>query len=148
MTAPTPTNPGRFAALRSLWDRVTEPRRLKALYAFLYAVATGTGVVTLLFPPQSVEGVLGRALVVVWSSLFIAGGVGGMSTVLNGRWKWERWSIGSILMGIGIYGAVVLSLHFTSSGSRLTQLGVLVLAAGLFVVKLELIRWYSFDPRR
>lgn len=148
MTAPISTTNERPRGILSLWSRITEPRRLNAIYAAFYVIAMLTGVVTLLYPPQSIEGVLGGALMAIWSVLFLLGGLGGLSTCLNGRWKWERWSIGSILMGIGIYGAVIISLHITQAGSRLTQLGILTIAAGLFVVKLELIRWYSFDPRR
>ena len=135
-------------SIAAFWERVTEPRHIKVVYVWVYTVAMLTGLATLLYPPQSIEGVLGRALMVAWSTLFLVGGFGGMVTILPGWWKWERWSISAVLMGIAIYGAVLLSLHFTQQGSRLTQMGVLLLASAVFVVKWMLIRFYSFEPRR
>ncbi len=52
-----------------------------------------------------------------------------------------------IWVGAGIYFYVVLSLHISQSGSRLTQMGWIALGALLFVVRWLLIRKYSFEPR-
>jgi hypothetical protein len=121
---------------------------MKVAYGGIYTIAALTGVVTLLVPPNTIQGEIGPVLTLLWSALFILGGLGGMCTVLPGWWKWERWSLAFCLVGIGIYAFVITALHFTSSGSRLTQLGVLLLAASTFIIRWLLIRGYSFEPRR
>lgn len=133
--------------LRRLWSRVTEPRLLSVVYFAIYTVVLLTGVATLLAPPMSIEGALGSILTVIWSVLLIMGGTGGMLTVLPGWWWAERLSILLVWAGIGIYLTVVISLHITGSGSRLTQLGMIVLATSTFVVRWVLIRKYSFAPQ-
>lgn len=133
--------------LRRLWESVTEPRHMKAAYAALYAITITTGILTLLVPPSTIAGELGEPLTVAWSVFLIMGGFGGLLTVFPGWWWAERLSILLVWAGIGIYALVVLSLHFTSPGSRLTQLGFLVLAAGVGYVRWLMIRKYSFEPR-
>jgi len=135
-------------AVRRVWASISEPRHLKLAYAVVYAITFGTGVVTLLDPPNSIEGVLGAALTVAWSVLLITGGFGGLLTVFPGWWWAERLSIALSLAGLGVYAIVVLSLHLTASGSRLTQLGMIALAATPFAIRWLLIRKYSFEPRR
>lgn len=120
---------------------------MKAAYAVLYVITIGTGIATLLVPPTSISGELGAPLTVAWSVFLIMGGFGGLLTVFPGWWWAERLSICLVWTGLGIYTLVVLSLHFTSSGSRLTQLGVLLLASGLGYVRWLTIRKYSFEPR-
>lgn len=134
--------------IKNLWLAIKEPRHLKVAYFTVYAIALAAGVATMLAPPQTIAGVLGAPLAVAWSVFLIMGGFGGMLTVLPGWWWAERLSVALILCGLGIYAIVVIALHFESPGSRLTQLGVILLAAGLFVVRLLLTRWYSFEPRR
>lgn len=133
--------------VRGLWAQVTEPRHLKAAYAVLYTITVLTGIATLLVPPTSIAGELGEPLTVLWSVFLIMGGFGGLLTVLPGWWWAERLSIVLVWAGLAIYGIVIVSLHFTSAGSRLTQLGVLLLAAGLGYIRWLLIRKYSFEPR-
>lgn len=134
--------------IRRAWARVTEPRHMSVVYGGVYTVAALIGVATFLVPPTTIAGELGPMLSSAWAALFIVGGVLGMSTVLPGWWKWERWAIALNLAAIGIYGYVVITLHFTATGSRLTQLGVLVLAALLFIVRWLLIRGRTYGPRR
>lgn len=133
--------------IRQLWERITEPRHMKAAYAVLYVVTIFTGVATLLLPPTSIAGELGQPLTVMWSVFFLLGGFGGLLTVFPGWWFAERLSIVLVWLGLAIYGLVVLALHFQSSGSRLTQLGMILLAAGLGYVRWLMIRKYSFEPR-
>ncbi|MGF3055600.1 hypothetical protein [Microbacterium sp. YY-01] len=134
--------------LQRAWESITEPRHLKVAYLAIYSVVLATGVATLLDPPRSIEGQLGAVLTVVWSVFLIVGGFGGMLTVLPGWWWAERLSIILALGGVTIYGTVVISLHLTAEGSRLTQLGMIALAVSTFVVRWVLIRTYSFEPRR
>lgn len=133
---------------KRLWARLSEPRHLKVLYAIIYAIVLSTGIATLFEPPRSIEGQLGFTLTVIWSVFLVVGGFGGMLTVLPGWWWAERLSLILTLAGIGIYGTVVLSLHFLAGGSRLTQTGMVLLAASVFTVRWLLIRRYSFEPRK
>ena len=134
-------------AVQVAWQRITEPRHLKAAYAAIYLLVLATGVATLLSPPQSIEGQLGNVLTVIWSVFLIVGGFGGTLTVFPGWWWAERLSLILTLAGIGIYAVVVLSLHIISEGSRLTQLGMILLAGSVFAIRWMLIRRYSFEPR-
>lgn len=133
--------------IRRLWGRITEPRHMKAAFAVLYVVTILTGVVTLLVPPMSIAGELGQPLTVAWSVFLLLGGFGGVLTVFPGWWFAERMSIVLVWLGLAIYAIVVLALHFQSPGSHLTQLGMIVLAAGLGYIRWLMIRRYSFEPR-
>lgn len=136
--------------LRTAWRKISDPRHLSVLYGGIYTIALLAGVVTLWVPPITITGALGPVLTTIWAALFILGGALGMWTVLPGWWKWERWALALILAGIGIYGYVVATLHFTAtgSGSRLTQLMILALAGSTFVVRWVLIRGRTYGPRR
>lgn len=134
-------------AIRAAWLRITEPRHLKATYALIYLLVLATGVATLLAPPQSIEGQLGNVLTIIWSVFLIVGGFGGALTVFPGWWWAERLSLILTLAGIGIYAIVVLTLQLISEGSRLTQLGMILLAGSVFAIRWILIRRYSFEPR-
>lgn len=134
--------------VRRLWRAISEPRHLKVTYWVFYTIAFLTGVVTLFAPPRSIEGALGPALTTIWALFVVVGGFGGMLTVLPGWWWAERLSIVLIWCGSGIYFVVVLSLHLTMDGSRLTQLGWITLGGCLFFVRWLLIRNYTFEPRR
>jgi hypothetical protein len=75
------------------------------------------------------------------------GAFGGLLTVFPGWWFAERLSIVMLWLGAGIYLGVVIYLHASQNGSRLTQMGFIVLGAGLFFVRWLLIRKYTFEPR-
>lgn len=134
--------------MHRIWNKIREPLQLKVTYFFLYAITLWTGVVTLVSPPSSIEGLLGAVLTPVWSLFIILGGLLGLITVLPGWWATERLGIYAVFVGLGIYAGVVLSLQFTTAGgSRLTQFGIILMAAGLSVVRLLLIRKGEFEPR-
>lgn len=138
-----------IATLRQVWHRITEPRHLKAAYAFFYAAVIGLGLIALLAPPQSISGELGPVLTVTWGVLALAGGSGGLVTVFPGWWFAERLSIVIIWCALGMYLLVVVVLQVSSeSGARWAQMTLFVLAAGLFYVRWYDIREYSFEPRR
>ena len=134
----------------ALWAAISEPRHLKAAYFLIYVLTSTVGVVTLMWPPRTIEGPLGSVATALWAGLFIAGGLVGAATVLPGWWWVERvLGIGLILIGLAIYLAVAITLHWQQvGGSRLTQVGVLVLAACPFLLRGLLIREYSYEPRR
>lgn len=135
-------------ALQNVWERVSEPRLMSAIYFGIYVGWLLTGFATLLDPPNTISGELGPVLTIAWALLFILGAGVGLATVLGGWWKWERWACRISLAGVGIYSFVVASLHFTSPGSRLTQLGVVYFGgAAVFVVRMVMIRGRSYAPR-
>lgn len=137
---------------RRLWESITEPRHLKVAYLGIYLLTVGIGLVTLMWPPRSIEGPVGSASTALWACLFILGGVVGAITVLPGWWWIERLlAIVPIGLGLLIYVAVVVILHFQGldqGASRLTQLGVILLAATPFALRFRLILEYTFEPRR
>jgi hypothetical protein len=134
--------------VKRTWESITEPRHLKATYFVLYGVALVTGFATLTRPPQSIEGALGAPTTALWAAFVIMGAFGGMLTVFPGWWFAERLSIVMIWLGAAIYFLVVLSLQIAQSGSRFTQMGWILMGAGLFFVRWIIIRRYSFEPRR
>ncbi|KJL39900.1 hypothetical protein [Microbacterium trichothecenolyticum] len=132
---------------RTMWGRIKEPRFIRVLFLAGYIVTLTTGVVTLTDPPVTIEGALGPTLSVAWSLFWIIGGLAGAATVLQGWWEVERYAVAACMFGIGIYTIVLVTLHIASPGSRLTQLGMLAIAALLFVLRLALIRGHDFEPR-
>lgn len=133
------------------WAGLTEPRHMKLAYLLIYVTTVTIGVVTLVAPPQSIAGEIGPVVTVVWASLFIVGGLVGMVTVLPGWWWAERLlAIAPVLLGLAIYLAVVIALQAQSDAgsSRLTQLGIIVLASAPFAIRALVIREYSYEPRR
>lgn len=155
-------------AIRAAWERITEPRRLKVIYLVIYAVTAWVGVVTLLRPPQTIAGEIGPIVTLVWASLFVLGGLAGFVSVLPGWWWVERLlALTPIGIGLAIYALVVGVLHVQGArdgnpgigiillirgedagSSRLTQIGIIALAASPFILRAPLIRGYSYEPRR
>lgn len=138
---------GALVWCRGLWGRIAEPRRLKAVYFVAYLVTVFVGVAALLDPPNTVQGKLGGALTVVWGAFLLLCGFLGAASVFPGWWGTERLAIAAGYVGLGIYAAVVLTLHLTEPGARLTQLGVIVLASFVLTVRLVLIRGSDYEPR-
>ena len=133
---------------RRVWRSLTDPPHQRPVIFVAYAVTIFTGVMTLIMPPRTIESELGPALTVTWALLMLVGGVVGLGTILT-RWWWvERLGIATIILGLTVYGSVVLTLHFVTPGSRATQLGVIVLAGLLFMLRLAAIREWSYAPRR
>lgn len=133
-----------------LWRSITEPRHLKAFYLVVYLITVGIGMVTLVHPPSSIEGQLGTALTLFWAGLLAVGGLGGVATVMPGWWWAERAAVWLILGGAAIYAGIVVVVQATSppGSSRWTQLGFIVLAGGLFILRLMLTRRWDYEPRR
>ncbi len=130
-----------------MWLRIKEPRVLRVIFLAGYLVTLGTGIATLTNPPTTIEGQLGPVLSVSWALFWIGGGLVAALTVLQGWWEVERYGVYASMLGVVIYGCVLIALHVQSPGSRLTQLGVLAVAILFYVLRLVLIRGHDFEPR-
>lgn len=131
------------------WGSIREPRHIKTVFFFYYLVAIATGVVTLTTPPDLVELVIGAALTTAFSLFLILGGLACALSVFPGWWWLERIGNWSCLLGILIFLVVIVSLTLNDAADAgLTQAGVGVIATGVFVIRLLMIRKYSFEPRQ
>jgi hypothetical protein len=137
---------------RQLWLSVTEPRHLKATYFVIYLLTAVLGVVSIAVPPRMFDGVAGPASSATLSWLLIVGGIGGAVSVFPGWWWAERLlGIAPILLGLAV---LIVSLgilhaqHHADGESRLSQIGITLLAAAPFILRFQLIREFSYEPRR
>lgn len=137
-------------AARRLWRAISEPRHLKAFYCAVYATTTAIGIITLVSPPTSVEGTIGALLTLFWAGLLTLGGLVGAVCVLPGWWWLEKRAVLLILAGAASYGGIVIYLQAIAppGSSRFTQLGFIVLAIALFILRLMLTRRWDYEPRR
>ncbi|QAB18338.1 hypothetical protein Leucomu_13215 [Leucobacter muris] len=134
--------------VRARWLRlVPEPRYASTVYACAYALFVATGVVTLAWPPQSLEGVFGAGGMTVVGLMFLVGGALGMLAGWREWWELERWAIVAMVAGLAAYAYIVIVLHFQSTGSRLTQAGVILIASCVLALRLGMIWRYPFKPR-
>ncbi|WP_449280430.1 hypothetical protein [Leucobacter sp.] len=132
---------------RTWWLRIPDPRDISLAYTVIYVIAGATGLVTLVYPPTTIKAAIGPAAMAGIGVLLLVGAVLGMLGGAWEHWKLERVGIGLMGSALVIYGILVAVLHFQSPGSRLTQLGVIVLAVGVFAVRYLMIRRYTFRPR-
>ena len=113
---------------------------MTALTGVLWTVMFCTGVAAFISPPLTVSYAIGPALTYIWAGFLVLGGAAGATGCLLLPAPWWRWieQIGIIaaLTGTSIYAVVATMLHFTTDGSRLVQVGFIVLAE----ISL-LIRW-------
>lgn len=131
------------------WMAVPEPRSVSLIIGFSYLVFLATGIITLILPPQSIEGYFGTFTMQLVGYFFIAGSVVGMIGGTKGFWELERWGIVAMSLGLISYLYIVVSLQVTSeSGNRYTQLGVIVLSICLLANRMARIWRYEFKPRR
>ena len=63
------------------------------------------------------------------------------------HWKLERIGLWLQTWALVIYAAIVFALHFSSTGSRLTQLGVICMALVAFLIRYLMIWRFTFRPR-
>ena len=134
--------------LQTWWLRVPMPRELSVAFTVLYSLALGTGVVTLLWPPVSLSNEVGGPQVMASVGvLLIAGAIVSMIGGALEHWKVERIGLWLMAWSLLIYGAIILTLHFSSTGSRLTQLGVIGMALTAFLVRYLMIWRFTFRPR-
>lgn len=137
-----------LAWMRSHWIHlVPEPRYASAVYTLVYALFVLTGLATLLVAPQTLIGLLGEAGMALVGWFFLLGGIIGMGAGWREWWELERWAIAMMGIGLASYGWIVLQLHFQSTGSRLTQLGIILIAGCVLILRVGMIWRYPYKPR-
>lgn len=134
-------------AWRDIWRSLTDPPHQKPVYAAIYVITIVTGLATILNPPMSIQAEVGPVIMDWIGIMWLAGGAVAVPAMITGWWWVERLAIASASIGLAMYGAVVTLLHFQAEGSRLTQLGVILLAACAYVLRWLSIRERSFEPR-
>lgn len=132
---------------RALWAKVAEPRVQRLAFLFVYLLLAQSGINALVSPPNTLEGAWGAGLTTVWACAISFGGVVGAIAVLPG-WNFiERPAVIAVMTGAFMYGSMVLWLHYTSSGQRLTQWGFVFAWVAIFLWRLWEVRRYAIAPK-
>jgi hypothetical protein len=132
--------------LQTWWLRVPTPREFSIAYTIVYLVSFLTGIVTLIAPPITIKTEIGPAAMASIGYLLIVGALISMVGGARKFWKLERVGLWFMSCAWGIYGILVLILHVTTPGSRLTQLGAVTLALILYFIRYLMIRKYTYQP--
>lgn len=134
--------------IRELWlVIVPEPYWVSVMYTIGYAIVVAAGIVTLAHPPQTLTGVVGVVAINTAAVMWLTGGLIGMLAGQREWWQGERYALTMMLVGIVFYAWIITGLHFTTEGSRLTQLTMLGLASLFLLVRFGFIWRYPFKPR-
>lgn len=133
---------------RTWWARIPHPREISIAYTAIYFVALATGIATLAVPPRTVELEIGAYASAALGVLLVLGAVIGMIAGALEHWRLERVGLMFMLTAGIIYAATVSSIHYSEApGSRLTQIGFIVIACGALVVRYLMIRRFTYRPR-
>lgn len=134
--------------MKSLWMFIPDPRIVSLIIGFSYAVFLATGIVTLIFPPASIEAAYGDVVMQLVGYFFIGGSLLGMVGGTTEFWQLERVGISGMAVGLLTYFYIVVNLQIAAeSGNRYTQMGIIVLALCLLANRLARIWRYDFKPR-
>lgn len=134
--------------LQTWWLRVPRPRELSVAFTVLYSLAFSTGLVTLLMPPLSLSREVGGPQVMASVGVMLSlGALIAMGGGAREAWQLERIGLWLMSCALSIYAVIVLTLHFTSTGSRLTQLGVVCMALAAFLIRYLMIWRFNYRPR-
>lgn len=140
MTAPN-------AWLAARWLQVPQPRDMSAIFAGLYAIAFATGLLAILDPPDAIVAMQGRVVMILMGILLLAGAgsaaLGGYLTL----WQLERVGIVICSLALACYGYLVLAAHVQSEGSKMVQVGIVLMALAAFVIRYRMIRGFTYKPR-
>lgn len=137
-----------LAWFRGWWLLVPEPRELSLAFSALYLLALCTGLVTLISPPLSISREVGGPQIMASvGGLLVAGALVSMLGGAIEHWKLERIGLWLQSWALLLYAVIVLMLHFTTPGSRLTQLGVIGMALAAFLVRYLMIWRFTYRPR-
>ena len=134
---------------RRTWLLLHEPRVITAIVGAMWLILIYIGLAALLSPPMTIAHEIGPRLTTWWGTILLVGGILGLIGCLPGWWWVER--TGIILTGAGVacYGGVVTMLHvMEAGGSRLVQLGFILLAIGHLINRWCRIRGAQVDPTR
>lgn len=112
-----------------------------------YVVFALTGYATLVNPPSTLSAAYGEFAMSLVGVFFIIGSFGGMIAGARDYWELERWGIAAMLVGLGTYFYIVGQLQLTESGSRLTQLGVILIAILFLCMRMLMVWRYPYKPR-
>ena len=132
---------------RMLWDFLPEPRIIHAVMLSAWLTVATIGAVTIATPPRSISSELGPVMSLTWGCLLAIGGALGTLGIASRFWWLERAGIWSAIAGMSIYLATVTHLQFASGGSRLTQMGFILLAIIFLLTRLLRIWGLHSDPR-
>ena len=132
---------------RRLWDFLPEPRIIHAVMLSAWLTVATIGAVTIATPPRSISSELGPLMSLIWGCLLALGGVLGTLGIVSRFWWLERAGIWSAIAGMSIYLATVTHLQFAEGGSRLTQMGFILLAIIFLLTRLLRIWGLHSDPR-
>lgn len=134
--------------LLGFWLLIQEPRVVTVIQTLEYLIVLGIGMSVILRPPTSIRGELGPVLMDAVGMLLMLGGALGVVGTPRGIWWVERLGIIASCGGLLIYLSVVVQLEATTQGSRLLQLGVILLAVVGLIKRWARISRYQYDPER
>lgn len=133
--------------VRTWWVRVPEPRDISALFTVVYAISAVTGFVVLFDPPILLLGVSDQVAVSLISICLMVGAVISCFAGWREYWKLERIGLWFLFGAQGMYFFLVTYLHLTSiTGSRLLQMGTILVAVCCYVARYLLIRTFTYRP--
>lgn len=132
---------------RDFWRSLTDPPHQKPIFVCVYIVTMVTGLATILNPPMSIKAEVGPVIMDWIGITWLVGGAVAVPAMITGWWWVERLALGLAFTGLGMYGSIVTLLHFQAEGSRLTQLGVIVLASCTYLLRFVTIRERSYEPK-
>ena len=120
MTKPIPEQRGIEGLLRRLWSRVKEPRVLSLLSWTTHVTLGVAGAMTLVVLPGVMDGVAGPIAASITPGLLILGGLLGSIGALPGWQFTERLGIVSSMLGLVLYGLVLIYVKVAIPGASLS----------------------------
>lgn len=129
--------------------RLHEPRIISAVYGGVYTIALLVGLYNFFDPPRTImEAADNPILLYLIAGGISAGGLLGMITVARGLYWVERYAVGLLGGGIGLYWIISVWLTIFSSGSRWMSLMTTTFAVTLILVRYYWIADRPYTPNR
>ena len=82
----------------------------RRILAAVYSLTVALGVLTLLFPAPSIEGVIGYAFAYIYGFLLVVGGLIALAAVILPNYKIEYVALWFVAGGYGVYAAALWGL--------------------------------------